>query len=279
MSELPYIYIPPDGPMSPLVVNVPHAGTIVPESDRAVMAADERTMLRDADLLVDRIYADAAPLGATYLVARISRYVLDLNRAPTDVDPHTVPGLTNYGDLNPRGLFWRESTDGTPVNKRPLTITEYEDRVARIHRPYHERLRTLLEQRRDTFGYAILLDGHSMPSVGRKRHTDPGRRRPDVVPGNVGGSSCAQALTDCVVSHFEERGFSVSLNDPYSGGYITRTYGRPADGIHAIQVELNRALYLHEDVPSWAGVRAARVVESARTLVSKLLTLDLSQVV
>ncbi len=271
MNALPYIYLPPDGPMTPLVVSVPHAGTRIPTEDEPLIAADERTMLRDADLHVDRLYRNAAPLGAAMVAATVSRYVLDVNRATDDVDKRVCPEIASPGPENPRALIWRLSTEGTPVQARPLTLAEVNSRIERVHTPYHAKVREQLDIRKEKFGYAILLDGHSMPSVGRETHSDPGRRRADVVPGNNKGASCAQGLTDLVVSHFEGHGLDVALNDPYSGGWITRNYGKPGDGIHAIQVELNRALYLHEEVPYWAGAPALELQRILESLISKLL--------
>jgi len=276
MSGLPYIYVPADGPMTPVVVSVPHAGLRIPDEDRDLIVADDRTLLRDADLYVDRLYRDAAHLGASMLAATVSRYVLDLNRSTSDVDPPTCMDWEHYGKANAKGLVWRESTDGHRVLARPLTRAELQDRIDRVHTPYHSKLRELLEERREHFGYAILLDAHSMPSVGRKGHADEGVRRADVVPGNNHGASCSPEMTDLVVAHFEESGFGVSVNEPYSGGYITRSYGQPDQGIHAIQVELNRALYLNEDIPSWAGERSSRLVRATHELVVKLTTLNLS---
>lgn len=274
MSTLPYVYIPPDGPMTPLVVSVPHAGTTVPSIDRPLMVASEVDLLRDADLLVDRLYSHAPQLGAGLIAATLSRYVVDLNRAPDDVDEHVCPDLEKHAPENPRALIWRLTTDGRPVLARPLEPAELSDRLARVHTPYHRRLGALLEERRQRFGYALLLDGHSMPSVGRATHTDPGHRRADVVPGNNRGKSCGQALTDLVMGHFKGRGYGVALNDPYAGGWITRNYGRPAEGVHAIQIELNRALYLHEDIPCLAGERTPPLIESLDALVETLSRFD-----
>ncbi|MFT7622354.1 MAG: N-formylglutamate deformylase [Myxococcota bacterium] len=271
MNKLPYLYIPADGPMTPVVVSVPHSGLRIPDEDKALIISDERTMLRDADLHVDRLYRNAANLGADLLVATVSRYVLDLNRSPEDVDAKTCPEFPTPARENPRALVWRKSTDGRDVQARPLTLAEINSRIERVHTPYHAKLRSLLDARVAKFGYAILLDAHSMPSVGRETHSDTGKRRADAVPGNNKGSSCADSLTQLVVEHFEAHEFHVALNDPYSGGWITRNYGQPHNNVHAIQVELNRALYLHEEVPFWAGAPALELQVILDALVQKIL--------
>ena len=172
--KLPYVYIPPDGPMSPLVVSVPHAGTRIPAEDEALIVADQTTILRDADLHVDKLYAKAAELGAAYLGCTVSRYVLDVNRGPTDVDARLCPEWPNGGN-NSKSLIWRLSTDGTEVQGRRLTKAEVDSRIERVHVPYHAKLKALLDERRDKFGYAVLLEAHSMPSVGRSEHSDTGQ--------------------------------------------------------------------------------------------------------
>lgn len=274
MDVLPYIYIPPDVPMTPLVVSVPHAGTYVPPIDRPLVAASEKELLSDADLKVDRLYAHAPQIGAAMISARVSRYVVDLNRAPDDVDREVCPKFEPHAADNPRALIWRLTTDGNPVLARPLDPDELVSRLTRVHAPYHGKLAELLEERRRRFGYAILLDAHSMPSVGRVTHTDPGRRRADVVPGDNRGRSCSPALTDLVVRHFKAAGLSVALNDPYAGGWITRHYGQPADGVHAIQIELNRALYLFEEVPTWNGAYTPELIRVLDELMRALVAFD-----
>lgn len=273
MATAPYRLVEP-GEITPLVVSVPHAGVLVPDGDRATVGADERTILRDADLFVDRLWQRAPALGAAFLVATQSRYVLDLNRSPDDVDTAVCPEVEVPARPNPRSLIWRVSTEGKDVLPRPLSKAELKSRIERVHRPYHDQLAELLEQRRRHFGYAILVDGHSMPSVGRAGHADTDLRRPDVVPGDVRGRSCSALLSAAVVEHFQQAGFEVRRNDPYMGGYITRHHGRPTRGVHAIQIELNRDLYMDEDTCTFDDARAARLTPSLDDLLASLLLLD-----
>jgi N-formylglutamate amidohydrolase len=235
----------PPEPTSPLVVSVPHAGvrtagfeaTITPELD----------VRCDADLLVDRLYrAGEADGPEVFVAARLSRFVCDLNRDPDDVGKGTVPEHPTARNVDGRGFIWAVTTTGSPALSRPLTMGEWRARTA-IHAAYHDAIARALDRARARFGYAILVDGHSMPSRGRSGHTDTGHARADVVPGDREGTSCAPALTKLVTRHFEAQGLTVRANDPYKGGYVTAHHGRPAEKIHAIQIELRRDLYMDED--------------------------------
>lgn len=259
------------GPTSPLVVSVPHAGIEVPASDSPLLRAVGPELLRDADAFVDRLFARAPALGAPLLVARVSRYVLDVNRAPDDVDHEVCPELERPARASARGLVWRTSTEGAPLLNRPLTLGELTSRIERLHAPYHAALAALLEERRRRFGFAVLLDAHSMPSTGRPGHVDPGERRADIVPGDVRGSSCAPSLSRLVAQHFGDARYLVKPNDPYMGGFITRAHGRPARGVHAIQLELNRDLYLDEDTVRWDDAKAGSLISMIDSLLVALV--------
>jgi N-formylglutamate amidohydrolase len=236
----------PEQGVRPLLVEVPHAGLQLPESVRSELVAPEDAMRRDADIYVDALYANAPSLGASLLVANVSRYVVDLNRAQDDVDAGTVSGHPSAGNAQPRGVVWRSTTDGRPILSRPLTYAQLLARLNQYYAPYHAALRNTLDALRARFGYVILLAGHSMPSMGRSMHTDPGARRADIVPGTCGRTSADRRLIELVDVHFRSAGLSVRHDDPYRGGFTTSHYGRPREHCHAIQIELNRALYVDE---------------------------------
>ncbi|MEI9939870.1 MAG: N-formylglutamate amidohydrolase [Pseudomonadota bacterium] len=229
---------------TPVVVEVPHAGLSVDPESMATLIAPTQSLGRDADLFVDELYADAPDVGATLLVSHVSRYVCDLNRAETDVDPLTVEGGTARSA--PHGVIWRVTTDNRPALLRPLPFAELERRLVRIYRPYHQTLQALLAERVAEFGFAILLCGHSMPSRGREGHIDPGRERADVVPGSRGRSTCAEQVLRLVDRNAAAFRLSVAHDEPYRGGFSTSHYGRPRDRVHAIQIELARRLYMDE---------------------------------
>jgi N-formylglutamate amidohydrolase len=248
----------PEDPVTPVVVSVPHAGNEVGSFAPALVPAlDVRC---DADLFVDELY-QGLPRGA-FVRARVSRFVCDLNRDPDDVSPRAVPGHPAPRNADGRGFVWEITTTGAPALSRPLTMEEWQARRS-IHAAYHGAIATALERARARFGFAILVDGHSMPSVGRQGHADPGRPRADIVPGDRDGKSCAPSLTRLVSEHFLALGRTVAANDPYRGGFITAHHGRPTQGIHAIQIEMRRDLYMIE-------ASFSRVPEKMRVLSQEL---------
>ena len=229
---------------TPVIVEVPHAGLDVDPESMATLIAPTQSLGRDADLFVDDLYVDTPDVGATLLVSHVSRYVCDLNRAETDVDPLTVEG--GAARSAPHGVIWRTTTDNRPALLRPLPYSELERRLVRIYRPYHQTLQALLDDRVAEFGFAILLCGHSMPSRGREGHIDPGRERADVVPGSRGRTTCAESVLRLVDGQAAAFRLSVAHDEPYRGGFSTSHYGRPRNHVHAIQIELARRLYMDE---------------------------------
>jgi N-formylglutamate amidohydrolase len=259
---------------TPVVVEVPHAGLAVDPEALATLVAPARALGFDADLMVDELFADAPTLGATLLSARVSRYVCDLNRSEHDVDGRSVIG--GGAAPFPHGLVWRATTDDLPALSRPLPRTEYERRLRDIYRPYHAALQRLLRATRERFGYVILLAGHSMPSRGRRGHSDPGRVRADVVPGTQGRTTACDAVIDCVERTARARGFSVAHDEPYRGGYTTATYGKPRDGVHAVQVEIGRSLYMDEATLCKNTSNFKRVRDLCGAMVAELGALELA---
>ena len=234
---------------SPVVVSVPHAGIVVPEEERAFYAVDIDALLLDGDLYTDELYADAAAVGATIIRSPYSRFVIDLNRLPGDLDPRSVQGASRInkpGHYGIRGLIWGINTRGERIYRKPLSREVLQRRIDKYYAPYHAALARTLAAKRDEFGFAVLLDAHSMPSRATRFHSDTGSDRSDVVPGDLKGKSCAPWLRHFVATFWRNAGHTVTLNSPYQGGGITRSHAAPDEGIHAIQVELNRALYMNE---------------------------------
>jgi N-formylglutamate deformylase len=259
----------------PVLVEVPHAGLTVPDAVQDELSAPADALLRDADIYVDELYANAPNLGAVLLCSSVSRYVVDLNRAQDDVDSATVSDHPAPVGAQPRGVVWRATTDGRPVLRRPLTFSALRRRLARYYIPYHEALRQTLDDLRERFGYAILLAGHSMPSRGRSLHVDAGVRRADVVPGTQGRTTADARIIDLVDAHFRDAGLTVRHDDPYKGGFATVHYGRPELRSHAIQIELNRALYVDEDTFAKRSGDFERIQSLLDQLISKLGQVDL----
>lgn len=271
---LPFELTLPKHGRTAVVVEVPHAGLAIPEAVRRETDIDAASVLRDADLYVDKLYADAPSRGAALLTATLSRYVVDLNRAPDDVDVATVPDHPAPRGVQPRGVVWRLTTDGRPSLRHPLAYRDFSARLAHYHAPYHEALRAELLRTRERFGFALLLAGHSMPSLGRAGHTDTGARRADVVPGTLGRTSADPRMIELVDAHFRDAGLHVQHDQPYRGGFTTAHYGRPREGWHAVQVELNRSLYMNERTGKPKRRDFDRLTRLLTELIEKLGRLD-----
>jgi len=236
---------PSDALDAPVLVEVPHAATTIDPLTRATFVAPEHVLEKDADRYVDELYADAPGLGATLLVSRTSRYVVDLNRAESDVDGGSVAGIR--GPLRAtRGVIWRLSSEGHTVLSAPLAPSELERRLATVYRPYHEALYRIVRRKVARHGLCVVLAAHSMPSVGLLASGKPGLPRADVVPGTRGRTSAAAVFINVVEACAKAGGCSVAHDDPYRGGFTTAHYGRPRDGVHVVQIELARRLYMNE---------------------------------
>jgi len=263
----------PRGHETPLIVEIPHAGVHVDPESLATLAAPARSIGQDADLYVDDLYDHAPELGATVLVAHTSRYVCDLNRAESDIDALAVHGAP--ARAAPHGLIWRATTENQPALQSPLSERELERRLELVYRPYHRTLKKLIEAKRQRFGFAVLLCAHSMPSRGRTGHSDAGCDRADVVPGSRGRTTANTAVIDAPERLARERGWSVSHDDPYRGGYATSHYGRPDVQVHAVQVELSRKLYMDERNLSKKPIGFSNLQEFCDALVATLGELTL----
>ena len=260
------------GATSPLVVEVPHAGTVVDPACMPWLVAPVRSVGHDADLYVDKLFLDAPNQGASLIVAELSRYVCDLNRDVDDVDSVSVEG--GSGRDSPHGLVWHRSTDGQRVLPRPLPAHELRRRLDEYYYPYHRSIRSLLDARRREFGHAILLCAHSMPSRGRLGSADVGRKRADIVPGTRGRTTAAAVVIDAAEAVAKKSGWTVAHDDPYRGGFTTMHYGQPNQGWHALQIEVSRARYMDEtSLLPHSGF--AQVQEFCRDLVSVLGSLRL----
>ncbi len=234
----------------PFVFNSPHSGRHYPPRFLAMSRLDAATIRRSEDCYVDELFSVAASLGAPLLSANFPRAYLDVNREPWELDPRMfrepVPSFTNI--RSPRvagglGTIPKLVGEGLDIYGERLPLGEALSRIEHIYRPYHACLAELLQRTRDTFGYAILIDCHSMPANIR---VGDGSLRPDFIIGDRFGSSAAPGLTEHAISLLAARGYAVAHNKPYAGGFITEHYGRPVEQVHALQIEINRGLYMNE---------------------------------
>lgn len=236
----------PATPATPVLVEVPHSGLQVPAEVEQEIEATPLAVLRDSDIYVDQLYQRAPDHGATLLVSRVSRYVVDLNRGADEVDSAAVPRHPRARHIPARGVVWRARTDGTPLLRAPLTNDQFARRIELYYEPYHQTLRDVAARMRQEHGHVMILAAHSMPSAGRRVFGGRQVRRADIVPGTRGRSTADGRIIDLVDAHFREAGLSVKHDDPYRGGWTTSSYGAPKRGQHAVQIELNRALYVDE---------------------------------
>ena len=228
------------------MLSLPHSGTAIPATEHPLYAADLERLVLLGDLYVDLLYQAAASLGICVVRTPYSRFLVDLNRLPDDLSPASAEGAKSRkanGYHGTRGVLWSVTPSGEPMYLHPLTTEHVEARLRTYYYPYHQALSQHLRRLRDRFGYAILIDGHSMPSMSVGLRPQP---RPHIIPGDLLGQSCAPALRNFVEDYWRGCGRTVQSNRPYQGGAITRTHGAPADGIHAIQIEISRALYMDE---------------------------------
>ena len=235
----------PERQRVPFVFASPHSGRFYPRSFIQASRLNPTGLRRSEDAFVDELFSSSAELGAPMIAARFPRAFLDVNRAPGELDAAMFDGALPMAVETPGvrvnsglGVIPRVVRDGAEIYRGKLAPDEAQQRIARLYRPYHARLSAMIEETRARFGIAILIDCHSMPSAAAI---------PDVVLGDRYGMSASHALMRRAEMAFERQGFGTARNTPYAGGYSTHLYGRPMLGVHALQIEINRALYLDEE--------------------------------
>ncbi len=235
--------------VAPLVFNSPHSGRVYPARFLAMTRLDHLSIRQSEDAFVDELFARAPHLGAPLLRAHFPRAYLDVNREPWELDPtmFVEPLSDRFNTTSSRvaaglGTLARVVAENKPIYRERLTLDDARMRIEGIYHPYHAALQKLLSESLAAFGLAVLIDCHSMPRIGR--HGE--RAAPDIVLGDRYGTTCAPALIDLAETVFSTAGLRVARNRPYAGGFCTRTYGRPQHGVHALQIEISRHLYMNE---------------------------------
>ena len=245
----------PDAPATPLVFASPHSGQFYPPSMIEALRLRTDQLRGSEDSLVDALIAPAPALGATVIRARVARTFIDLNRAPYELDAamfeDELPDFARARTARVAaglGAIPRVACGGREIYRRKLTFAEAKTRIESVHRPYHDALTRLLAQARAGHGVALLVDWHSMPSAAAQAPLRNGKRGQgcDIVLGDRFGAACSPAISALAEQTFEALGYRCARNAPYAGGYTTEHYGRPARRAHALQIEINRALYLDE---------------------------------
>jgi len=239
------------GPQSiPVVFASPHSGRLYPDELLAATRLDPLSLRRSEDSFVDELFAAAPQHGAPLLSATFPRAWCDANREPWELDQgmfaDRLPAWVNTSSARVGaglGTIARVVASGEAIYRDKLSFADAERRIRTCWQPFHDALAGLIAETRERFGLCLLVDCHSMPSHSQVRS---GSRAGDFVLGDAHGTACAPRFTRLVESLLTKRGYTVRRNDPYAGGYVTRHYGRPREGVHALQVEIARELYMDE---------------------------------
>lgn len=240
----------PETQTIPFVFNSPHSGRCYPAQFLAASRLDALAIRRSEDHFVDELFADAPLFGAPLLMAHFPRAYLDVNREPYELDPRmfedALPSYANIGSMRVAGGLGtvpRIVAENMEIYARRMPVSDALERIEMLYKPYHACLRRLIARTHAQFGLSILIDCHSMPGNIRVAGSDA---RPDFIIGDRYGTSASGELSRAALHILEDMGFNAVRNKPYAGGFITEHYGRPVRGLHALQIEINRALYVNE---------------------------------
>ncbi len=280
-SESQIEIVGPDIQSIPFVFASPHSGRNYPTNFIAASRLDPVKLRRSEDSFIDEIFAAAPEHGAPLLKACFPRAYVDPNREAYELDPSMFEDdLPDYVNTKSARVFAglgtvaRVVTNGENIYHRKLKFAEAEARIENLYQPYHAALRRLIAETKEKFGKCLLIDCHSMPSIGGPMDDDSGNQRVDIVLGNNHGATCDAELMNFVDRTLSNSGLVVRRNSPYSGGFTTRFYGQPKKRVHGLQIEINRALYMNEETiergPGFGGL-----VATMTNLVAALAEFDL----
>src|SRR3954463_7626376 len=246
----PFEIVEPAAWRAPIIFNSPHSGSVYPHEFLNASRIDLGALRRSEDSFMDELIGGLSDRGFPIVRVNFPRSYVDVNREPYELDPRMflgrLPSFANTRSMRVAGglgTIPRVVGDGQEIYRERLSVDDALGRIEALYKPYHRALRRLINKAHQAFGTVVVVDCHSMPSVGVSRD-EP--RRPDVVIGDRYGTSCAPLLPDMVEQTMSALGYSVGRNKPYAGGFITEHYGNPASGLHTIQLELNRAIYMDE---------------------------------
>lgn len=258
VTDSPFIIKRPTGKKTPIVLSVPHCGTSFPDEiidhyDQELIKAPD-----DTDWFVHNLYEFLLNEGVTMIHARYSRWVIDLNRDPESKplydDGRIITALTPTTDFFGNPIY--RSSDLEPDEK------EVNRRVSKYYDPYYAKIRELLDETKQEFGKALLWDAHSI------RHFVPTIRKevfPDMILGNNDGKTASQEIIQAALNGLQSGEFKVNHNTPFKGGYITRSFGDPQNNIHALQLEMNKILYMDDQELNYHPERASQVQSVLKT--------------
>lgn len=250
MSHAAYVVRRPARDTSCVVFASPHSGRDYPWSFLQTSVLNEHAIRTSEDAFVDQLFESVTDFGARFLVAGAPRAYVDLNRAADELDPALIEGVRRIGH-NPRvasglGVVPRVVANGRAIYRGKMTRFEAENRIATFWKPYHTMQQALLDEAYNRHGQAVLIDCHSMPHEAVESVARSGGVRPDIVLGDRFGAAAASEIVDRIEAAFVDAGFSVARNTPFAGAYIVQAYGRPTRSQHAVQIEIDRSLYMDE---------------------------------
>jgi len=278
--EPPFEILEPADWHGPLVFNSPHSGSIYPPAFLASARLELAQLRRSEDSFVDELFTGVVRRGFPLMRAHFPRCYIDVNREPYELDPRMfdgrLPSFANTRSMRVAGglgTVARVVGDAQEIYDQRIPVDDALRRIEGLYKPYHRALRRLVTRVHRDFGAAILIDCHSMPSIAGSRDERP---RADVVLGDRYGTSCVAVVTDAVEGALQDAGYSVSRNKPYAGGFITEHYGNPPAGLHAIQLEINRGLYMDER--AYEPIAAfSRLAADLETLAERLGAIPLEE--
>lgn len=250
MHSTAYHVLHPKQNSSCLVFASPHSGRDYPWAFLEATVLDDHAIRSSEDAFVDRLFGCAPEFGASFLEAGTPRAFVDLNRSPDELDPALIQGIRSQSH-NPRvasglGVIPRVVANGRAIYRGKISLADAQERLDEYWHPYHRMLQSLLDAAHMRHGQAILIDCHSMPHEAVQGTVFSGVRRPEIVLGDRFGAAAGPGVMERVEAAFTAQGFVVARNAPFAGAYITQAYGRPSRGQHAVQVEIDRSLYMDE---------------------------------
>lgn len=251
-------------PEVPIILSVPHCGTEFPDELKSDFKNELMLAPDDTDWFVQRLYDFAPSLGITMIHANYSRWVIDLNR-----DPESKPLYTDgriITALCPTTTFF-----GDPVyndERKEVDQQEVHRRVQQYYKPYHNKIAELIEEKKEKFGKVLLWDCHSIRQLVPTINKD---KFPDLILGNVDGTSASKDIIDVALNALQQGDYSVSHNHPFKGGYITRNFGKPANHIHALQLEMSKTMYMDDQEQTYSEARAEKMRNLLKAVLTKLI--------
>jgi N-formylglutamate deformylase len=276
----PFDVLEPEVCRGPILFNSPHSGSVYPRAFLAASRLDIGTLRRSEDSFVDDLIAGVVAQGFPLMRAHFPRCFVDVNREPYELDPRMfegrLPAFANTRSMRVAGglgTVARVVGDAQEIYDRRIPVDDALARIETLYKPYHRVLRQRLSRLQQDFGAAVLVDCHSMPSTAGQKDERP---RPEFVLGDRYGTSCVGAVSETIERTLRELGYGVSRNKPYAGGFITEHYGNPVAGMHAVQLEINRALYMDERRYQ-RSADFARVAADLETLARRLGEIPLEE--